>query len=56
MGKSALEGLDGIEKVTRGFRGFREINTVTYDPAIITPDRMVDALKAAGTYTGTAKK
>lgn len=56
MGKAALDGLEGVEKVTRGFRGFREINTVTYDPAVILPDRMVEALKAAGTYSGTEKK
>ncbi len=56
MGKSALEGLEGIETVTRGFRGLREINAVTYDPEIIAPDRMVEALKSAGTYSGTAEK
>ena len=53
MGKSALEGLDGVKSVTSGFSGVREINTVTYDPTVITPDRMVSALKKAGTYTGT---
>jgi hypothetical protein len=30
-----------------------EISTVTYDPEVITRERMVDALKAAGTYRGT---
>ncbi|MDX2453901.1 hypothetical protein [Desulfosarcina sp.] len=53
MGKSALDGLDGVKSVTSGFSGFREINTVTYDPAVITRDQMVTALKKAGTYTGT---
>jgi copper chaperone CopZ len=53
VGKSALEGLDGVKSVTRGFSGFREINTVTYDPTVITRDQMVSALKKAGTYTGT---
>jgi copper chaperone CopZ len=55
VGKAALEGLPGVKKVTSGFRGFREINTVTYDPATIHPDRMVSALKQAGTYIGTAE-
>jgi copper chaperone CopZ len=52
VGKSALEGLKGIKEVKRGFRGFREINTVIYDPSIITTAEMVSALKAAGTYRG----
>jgi hypothetical protein len=47
--------LPGIKRVTRGFRGFREINTVTYDPSIITPAEMVSALKAADTYRGIAE-
>lgn len=55
MGKAALDGLDGVKEVTRGWRLGREINTVTYDPAVITPDDMVAALKAAGTYAGTAE-
>lgn len=54
MGKAALEGLDGIERVTRGWRHRKEINTVTYRPAVITPEEMIAALKAAGTYRGTA--
>jgi len=52
VGKAALEGLPGIIKVTRGWHNFREINTVVYDPDIITPDAMVAALKRAGTYRG----
>ena len=56
MGKSALEGLKGVKKVKNGFRGFREINTVLYDPSIITPAEMVSALKAAGTYRGLAEE
>jgi hypothetical protein len=55
VGKAALDGLDGIEKVTLGFRNFKEINTVTYDPARIGVEDMVDALKAAGTYQGIAE-
>ena len=55
MGKAALDGLNGVKKVTRGFRGFREINTVTYDPEVITPAHMVAALKDADTYLGTAE-
>jgi len=52
VGKSALEGLDGVKSVTSGFSGSREINTVVYDPTMITRDQMVTALKKAGTYTG----
>jgi hypothetical protein len=55
VGKAALDGLDGIQKVTRSWQDGREINTVTYDPAVITPEDMVAALKAAGTYRGTAE-
>jgi hypothetical protein len=56
VGKSALEGLAGVKEVRNGFRGFREINTVVYDPNAITTAEMVSALKAAGTYRGTAEK
>lgn len=56
VGQSALEGLPGIKKVTRGFKGFREINTVFYDPHEISPEEMVAALKAAGTYRGVAEE
>jgi copper chaperone CopZ len=55
VGKSALEGLKGIKEVKSGFRGFREINTVIYDPSVITTAEMVSALKAAGTYGGLAE-
>ena len=44
-----------MKEVRNGFRGFREINTVIYDPSAITPDEMVSALKAAGTYLGLAE-
>ena len=54
MGKAALEGLPGIQKVTRGWRNFSEIDTVDYDPALITPDEMIAALKKAGTFKGVA--
>lgn len=55
MGKAALEGLKGVKDVDRGFKGLREINIVIYDPSVITPEEMVSALKAAGTYLGIAK-
>ena len=55
MGKAALEGLHGVKKVGKGFRGEREINTVTFAPAEITVERMVEALTRAGTYLGTAR-
>ena len=43
-----------MKKVEKGFRGWREINTVTFDPAEITVEKMVEALTRAGTYSGTA--
>ena len=52
MGKAALEGLPGIERVTRGFKDGREINTVAYDPQLISVERMIEALKKAETYGG----
>ena len=53
VGKAALDGLQGVHKVEKGFRGSEEINTVYYDPDLITTEKMQDALKAAGTYVGT---
>jgi hypothetical protein len=44
-----------VIQVTSGFRGFREVNTVVYDPQVITPAAMIDALKRAGTYRGRAE-
>lgn len=55
MGKAALEGLHGVKKVDKGFRNFKEINTVYYDPAIITVEEMEEALKKAQTYRGTVR-
>jgi hypothetical protein len=55
VGKAALAGLPGIKKVTRGWHNFREINTVDYDPAIISTDEMISELKKAGTFRGVAE-
>ena len=55
VGQAALEGLIGVKKVEKGFRGFKEINTVYYDPAVITIEEMETALKKARTYRGTAE-
>ena len=38
----------------KGFKGFKEINTVYYDPAVITIEEMEATLKKAKTYLGTA--
>jgi hypothetical protein len=54
VGKAALEGRPGVKKVTRGFRGLREINTVTYDPAVITVDEMGEQLRRAKTFIDIA--
>ena len=53
VGKAALEGLPGVKRVENGFRRFKEINTVWYDPSVITIKEMEAALKNAGTYLGT---
>jgi copper chaperone CopZ len=55
VGKAALEGLQGVKKVEKGFRNFKEINTVYYDPAIISIEEMEEALKEAKTYRGTMR-
>ena len=47
--------MKGVKKVEKGFRYFKEINTVYYDPAVITIEEMETALKKAGTYIGTVK-
>jgi len=44
--------LEGVTSVSSGFSGFREINTVTYDPKVITTDKMVEVLEKAGTFRG----
>ena len=51
----ALEGLKGVKRVEKDFRGLKEINTVHYDASFVTLAEMEAALKAAGTYRGTAK-
>ena len=55
IGKEALEGLKGVKRVEKGFHYFKEINTVYYDPAIITVEEMEMVLKKAGTYIGTVQ-
>jgi len=42
-----------VKKVEKGFRNSKEINTVYYDPNVITIEEMEMALKKAGTYLGT---
>jgi hypothetical protein len=44
-----------VKRVEKGFRHFKEINTVYYDPAVITIEEMEIALKKAGTYVGPVK-
>jgi hypothetical protein len=53
VGKAALEGLQGVHKVEKGFQGAKEINTVYYDPDLISIEKMQDALKEVGTHVGT---
>jgi len=44
-----------VKRVERGFRNLKEINTVYYDPSVISIEEMEMALKKAGTYLGTLK-
>jgi len=44
-----------VKRVEKGLHGGHEINTVYYDPAIVTIKEMEIALKKAGTYAGTAE-
>jgi hypothetical protein len=44
-----------VKRVEKGFRYFKEINTVYYDPAVITIEEMEVSLKKAETYLGTVK-
>jgi len=44
-----------VKRVEKGFRSYEEINTVYYDPAVITIEEMEAALKKAGTYVGTVR-
>jgi hypothetical protein len=44
-----------VQRVEKGFRYFKEIDTVYYDPAVITAEEMRAALKKAGTYIGTVQ-
>ena len=55
VGKAALEGLKGVKSVEKGFLHFKEINTVFYNPTVISIKEMEAALKKAGTYRGTLK-
>jgi hypothetical protein len=51
----ALEGLKGVTSVEKGYRNFKEINSVYYDPKVISIEEMERVLKKAGTYIETVK-
>jgi hypothetical protein len=55
VGQAALEGQQGIKQVTSGWKGSMEINTVDYDPSVISIKEMEKALKESGTYKKTIK-
>jgi len=55
VGKEVLEGLKGVKRAEKGFHYFKEINTVYYDPAIITIEEMEMALKKADVYIRTVQ-
>jgi len=55
VGQAALEGRQGIKQVTSGWKGSMEINTVDYDPSMISIKEMEKALKESGTYKKTIK-
>jgi hypothetical protein len=48
--------LKGVVEVKSGFLGSREINTVFYNPNLISLEEMIKALKKAGTYQGVAEE
>ncbi len=52
-GHDALQGLPGVRKVERGTRFFQEINTVTYDPRVVSVKDLEESLKKSGTYVKT---
>ncbi len=52
VGWSVLKDLKGVKGVERGFLRGKEINTVYYDPEMITVEEMKTALTKAGTYLG----
>jgi len=55
VGKAALDGLPGVKRIEKGFQSSKEINTVYYDPSLLTVAEMEQILKKSGTYIGTAK-
>jgi len=55
VSEGVLEGLKGVERVNSDVDNFTETNTVWYDPALISIDKMEKALKDAGLYLGTAQ-
>ena len=54
VGQMALEKLPGVSRVTVGYRQGKETNGVYYDDQKITLQKMIKALKKAGTYKGLA--
>ena len=52
VGKEVLQGLKGVSRVEKGFHHFKEINTVYFDPRLITAEEMQKALEKAGTFLG----
>ena len=55
VGHAALKDLKGVHRVLKGIKNSREINTVYYDPGVITVKQMEEALKKAKTYRATEK-
>ena len=52
VGKEALQGLRGVSRVEKGFHHFKEINTVYFDPSLVTAEEMQKTLEKAGTFLG----
>jgi len=44
-----------VTRVEKDYRNFKEINTVYYDPKVISIEEMELVLKKAGTYIETVK-
>jgi copper chaperone CopZ len=56
VSEPVLDGLKGVDRVNSDFHGSTERNTVWYDPAIISIDKMEKALKEAGLYLALQNK
>lgn len=53
VGGAALAELPGVVAVESGWRDGQEVNVVRYDPARVSPARLEEVLRRAGTWVDT---